>query len=688
MTRSKADTSFHDRASGIYTPRQIVREGLDCRLVGNKAYLLAKVSCALDCVPPWFCLSSRTMRRCLEEDEKGTVIQDQVSMYLLNKISLHRRLKDIRESIESLALPVDIAADVANRLKRMKAPFAVRSSSACEDGVFESNAGLFESILDVSPDGVLGAILRCWSSIYSESTFVHLTRRNVDWQDLQMAVIVQEMVPARSSGVLFTANPISGDGTEMIYEAATGAGAEMVSGQSGVLRGHFDRVTNQIRWDRPTSCASEGLIRKLAGVGGKLEALFGCPQDIEWAEKEGKLFVLQSRPITALCRHIFEEVKVFSVHELNDKLKEDLCYLKSRYEHWLKKKIPFYRACAKVNAPTSKWLFMCFQKSILTEKLCRDVSAQFSAPAILMGVNENLVDIHIKTSELYEELDRISSYFNGGGLTVSMRESFPSELSIIASPSQDRGIYMEYLPGAIKGLNAGKLLPSRVLLDTEGRVVYHKKKHFKSQICLEENSMEFIEGAVVSPPVFDEKDMREVAYHTRRIMDAFGKPLAVEWWKWKGFLVANDASKIGCDSIEATDPEDKCTTISRGHVHGHVVDCSRFETDDAFYMSHGRGIGVLVTEKRVKHLRIVQQIRQEIGKARHSDQPIVLYTSRPYLLLSAVIEDVDGCVFQDASLLCHLCIILRERGIPAVSLNGSDHVPGDAATVDYGMRAR
>jgi pyruvate,water dikinase len=174
---------------------------------------------------------------------------------------------------------------------------AVRSSATTEDSPEASFAGQQETLLGVAgAEHVLAAVRRCWGSLQSERAVAYRTARGID--EPQMGVVVQRMVDPVVAGVLFTANPVTGRRTEMVVDAAPGLGTAVVDG---------DTVTDQYLLDPAGRAASEGgcldpgQLADLHAAGLRLQEHFGYPQDVEWAiDREGTLWLLQSRPITTL----------------------------------------------------------------------------------------------------------------------------------------------------------------------------------------------------------------------------------------------------------------------------------------------------------------------------------------------------------------------------------------------------
>jgi pyruvate,water dikinase len=185
-----------------------------------------------------------------------------------------------------------------------KCGLAVRSSATVEDAPDQSFAGQFESILNVSDaEELLRALRACWLSLYSERALVYLSRLRVPVEKIKMAVVVQEMVDAEWSGVVFTADPITGARNRMIVEYVPGVGDALVQGMAQPRRWVIDKQTR--RWTEPRTgllSPAASLRQDVVDCALRCEALFAAPQDVEWASREDKVYLLQSRPITNLSQ--------------------------------------------------------------------------------------------------------------------------------------------------------------------------------------------------------------------------------------------------------------------------------------------------------------------------------------------------------------------------------------------------
>ncbi|CAG7626624.1 PEP/pyruvate-binding domain-containing protein [Paenibacillus allorhizosphaerae] len=182
------------------------------------------------------------------------------------------------------------------RSRNTTARFAVRSSALSEDSAQASFAGEFETVLNTSTDeSVRDAIDTVYASRESERVKAYSIVQGID-QSHQIAVVVQLMVPSEISGVLFTADPVTGSYRTMTGNYVYGLGEQLVSGESNAESFSFARPKGI--YNGPN--ALKRYANQLFSIAAKLEKDLDGPQDIEWAVARGKLYILQARPITTL----------------------------------------------------------------------------------------------------------------------------------------------------------------------------------------------------------------------------------------------------------------------------------------------------------------------------------------------------------------------------------------------------
>jgi pyruvate,water dikinase len=204
-------------------------------------------------------------------------------------------------------------------------PVAVRSSATTEDLPEASFAGQQDTFLNVAGnEALLKAVIRCWSSLWTGRAIGYRMHNGIEHRGAALAVVVQEMVQSDASGVLFTANPLTGKRRETVVDATLGLGEALVSGQvdpdhyiidplagriltktlgtkTVAIRGAAAGGTVTVTQEAASLQAlPDAAILELSALGQRAARMFGSPQDIEWGWVDGKLFLLQSRPITSL----------------------------------------------------------------------------------------------------------------------------------------------------------------------------------------------------------------------------------------------------------------------------------------------------------------------------------------------------------------------------------------------------
>ncbi|WP_158841503.1 PEP/pyruvate-binding domain-containing protein [Saccharothrix deserti] len=256
----------------------------DLETVGGKGASLARLAAAGLPVPDGFHLTTHAYRRFTAD--------------LDAEIREGLRGEDPATAIAAAFARRDVPDDIAAAIRAAlpSGPVAVRSSATAEDLPDLSFAGQHDTFLDVSGDDVLHAVKRCWASLWTARAIAYRARNGIT--DVALAVVVQEMVPADAAGVLFTANPVTGARTETVVNAAPGLGEALVGGS--VTPDEYVATSGEVRRSGG-SLLSDAQVLELADLGARIQDLYGVPMDVEWAVADGRIAVLQARPITALA---------------------------------------------------------------------------------------------------------------------------------------------------------------------------------------------------------------------------------------------------------------------------------------------------------------------------------------------------------------------------------------------------
>lgn len=294
-------------------------------VTGGKGASLARMRAAGMPVPPGFVVTAEAMSDSLTK--KGVRGEVAALAASFDGGPDSARLAEEIQAIVSASPPwEELADEIGSAYESLGSDsfVAVRSSACAEDSEIASFAGQQETFLNVvGVDRVLARVVDCWASFFSERALFYRHRKG-SLADLGMAVVVQRQIAADKAGVMFTIDPIRRRNDQMVVEAVYGLGEAVVSGMvtpdNYVVRrdGRLKKAkvgrqvhmivrdetggtaTVELDDDRATAqVLTDSEIVELVTLGARLEEAFGSPQDIEWAFEGGRLYALQSRPITA-----------------------------------------------------------------------------------------------------------------------------------------------------------------------------------------------------------------------------------------------------------------------------------------------------------------------------------------------------------------------------------------------------
>lgn len=306
----------------------------DVPLVGGKGANLGEMTRAGLPVPPGFVITVDAYRRFYEQSGIAEPIARHLEMLNVDDPAQLRDVSDaIKAIIKRARVPDDVRQAIVGAYRQLSQRegvaeefVAVRSSATVEDTAQFSFAGMFESFLNVRGDDLVRQIKACWASLFGARVLFYRIKQGLLGEQF-IAVIVQKMVNAEKSGVLFTVDPATNDPKVMVIEAAWGLGEVVVGGQVTPDRYEVDKETlaliakeigrkdfmvvrdevtgENVRVDLPEDRASaqvltEDEIRILAQIGKRDEEHYRAPQDAEWAIERGKICFVQTRPVTTL----------------------------------------------------------------------------------------------------------------------------------------------------------------------------------------------------------------------------------------------------------------------------------------------------------------------------------------------------------------------------------------------------
>ena len=283
-------------------------------------------------VPPGFVLTRRALRHFLEQTDLEKATQELLAFPSEERTARTARFQEIRSHVLATDLPEALleAANplVVDLLRGSPSGLAVRSSGTHEDSSHASFAGVYDSFLGIdSVAAFWQSVLECWCAAWSPSALDYSTRMGVEPSADSMAVIVQQLIHADSAGVIFTADPRTGNPWRFTLESTFGLSQDLVGGLGTtpadryVLQWHSGEILTKeiarketrivasahgvtcVPLDHDLStCPSLGdeLATQIAEIALQIDRAFECRVDIEWVVQDGEIHIVQTRPISAL----------------------------------------------------------------------------------------------------------------------------------------------------------------------------------------------------------------------------------------------------------------------------------------------------------------------------------------------------------------------------------------------------
>ena len=300
----------------------------DVETVGGKAASLGELSSHGLPIPPGFTVTADTYRRFIEGAGIAEELFEVVDVDPEDSRALATAEQRAAELILEAEWPEDARESIHDAFDDLgeDPTVAVRSSATAEDLPDASFAGQQDTYLNITRDELLDRIKRCWASLFTQRALYYREEQGFDHSEVDIAVVVQKMVDAEKSGVLFTSHPSTG-AAEMTVEAAWGLGEAVVSGSVSPDHYTYDRRDETVEsvtistkktmhvkdpdtgetLEKPVPAEkrdervlSEGELDLLSDIGELVEDHYGQPQDVEWAINDGNIYLLQSRPITTI----------------------------------------------------------------------------------------------------------------------------------------------------------------------------------------------------------------------------------------------------------------------------------------------------------------------------------------------------------------------------------------------------
>jgi pyruvate,water dikinase len=299
-------------------------------LCGGKGANLGEMTQAGFPIPPGFCITTAAFQQFLTACPTTNSLYKKLEALDVEDVEIVRQVGlEIRTTLSAIPIPDPFSQVILSAWQEAgtEHSYAVRSSATAEDLPDASFAGQQDTFLNVrGPDQILDKVRRCWISLFTDRAILYRIRNNFSHRDVLLSVVVQQMVQPQVSGILFTADPVNGHRHIASIDASYGLGEALVAGLVNPDLYKVDKRTNHII-DRQIGDKQMAVRPKpdggiyhetitgparhqpvltdvqaieLTQLGTRIESHYGRPQDIEWCIQDGRIYILQSRPITTL----------------------------------------------------------------------------------------------------------------------------------------------------------------------------------------------------------------------------------------------------------------------------------------------------------------------------------------------------------------------------------------------------
>lgn len=502
---------------------------------------------------------------------------------------------------------------------------AVRSSASVEDGTTHSFAGIFTTRLNVSGiDDLKTAILDVWQSGVSRVAVLERVRAGSADMHISMTVILQQMIDSRLAGVAFSHDPITGEESVLI-ETIEALGDAIVS---GLEKGRSSRMIGDTLDCPPELESHREVLRSVADLARRASHAIDAPADIEWASDNQQIWLLQARPITTVQlangddgEPVLEWVHLYAA---NDDALVDYRPLPTFAQYFRSKRKPLADFAALHGVAAGVALLIRANRAGLDAVVTRNALLNhFTTPRVIVDFSDRI------RQQILPREDLIARLMELAGQQTSrfvVREFIKGEAGLITQACDDGSTTCEWSQEGLLAINRG-------IAHTE--------------------HAQLVDGSSNGPP-----DAERLHRITHEAVRSFG-PIQLEWVRTGTRLHLIDFSPLVTSIMVGND--DGQRAISPGFADGlpvvvgvdrHLEEISISATVSLNSIPSAESLGPALE-------RLEQQLRIHRGQA-------IVISPRPYAALAALLPHARGFVFEQASMLCHLSILLREHGIPAV----------------------
>jgi len=503
--------------------------------------------------------------------------------------------------------------------------FAVRSAGGSEDLDGGSFAGVYHSVLNVEgAEAILHAAWTVWRSAYGEAALFARLSQGALGPGNPMSVILQVMVPADCAGVAFSTDP-TGAATDIVVESVAGLGDRLVDGSA---------ASDHRAIPRAALDAKEDTAHRVARLALALEEHLGQPVDIEWAMADDRLWLLQVRPVTGAGGPARRSAgPVLDWAELYGDDADRLDALGplpefARYFRAKRKRIYDFGRRNRLAASTA--LTIRANRLGLDTEAAGALIAAFTSDELVLDLNDNLRQVILPKADALDRIARMMTDPEEEHCFV-LRDFVRGALGLI-SERLDDAVFVEWSADGLLAINRGTAHAATCRIAGDGQVTGQ------------------------APPLAPER-LIQLHRATLSAQAEIGS-IRIEWVAGAHGLLAVDFSDTG---PEAARPTAQSDIVSHGYARAPLMHVAPDAALTAISVAASVSLNAIPEADEMG-----AWFGDLMVRVKAAGEPPIVVVDRPYAALAALIPHVAGFVFENASVLCHLAILLRERGLPAV----------------------
>lgn len=622
--------------------------------IGGKCFYLSKIYTDREYnVPRAICIETDIYMTFLSEKPYWSEIKRLLEGIKTNPISARKNLGSIREYIEKDSLDNELFSKIKMKIKEEGVELldgvSVRSSGLVEDGRENNFAGVYNTTLDIKTDESLEkAILKTYASVFSEEVYFYMGTSGLD---KPMAIIIEQMKYGDFYGVLFTKD--INDIEERAYCECSYNIGEVVDGRKKDI-GFYLSLEEDL--EKNQESLSIIAINKLRILSKKLVKENKSHLDIEFVIDGDNVSILQYRPLID-TKSTPENLSIVDEDDINSCTNLNLSFCNYYFSKYLGKQYLFRKISKEEGFQVYKNYYL-FVKNAEINSLSKDFFKTYiKSDFVLVEFGKDIKKEVCRVEDIKKIINKRFLDIDKDKIVCRIGEIIFPDFSAYSSIIEGNKVYVEYVPYAMKGLIIGTMEPIRLLIDNDGSVEYLQMPIYKKVYDFDKNT-----GEIIKKPYNKKGDklslseVKKIYEYTVKMSKRFNEA-RLELYYSNNTLYSKDIS-LEDNTLEFT----SVNLISSGVSKGEVFHLEFLEDLDK--LAEDFSISLVKHEEKEDKVLEEEYVKSIIKSFQEKD--IILFVERPSKGLLLFCAYVKGFVFEKGSVLSHIGILLREKGIVGV----------------------